>query len=299
MVIARLWGGLGNQFFQYAAGYSLAQKLRTTLLLDPLRCDLDRNRPYELHHFQISGRLWTAREKKCVESVARIARPVDDQTSSLAKWLKTAAQPFLTPWFSYVEDQYCGFQPQVFASRGHVYMAGTWASANYFEEYSDAIRRQFTLAQTPDEENQRMLDKIASQNAIGVHVRRGDYVSVPETSQRHGLCGLDYYQRAFQYLTDHVSNPAVFIFSDDPAWVRENLCFPCPTTFVTHNVGNKNYLDLQLMAACRHFIIANSTFSWWGAWLSAADGKIVVAPKRWTVDPKGTDDPVLSHWVRL
>ena len=144
-----------------------------------------------------------------------------------------------------------------------------------------------------------MLDRIHSCNAVSVHVRRGDYVSVAETRERHGTCSLDYYQAGFEHIAARIADPVIFVFSDDPAWVQANLKFPSPTIYVTHNVGKQNYEDLRLMSACRHFIIANSTFSWWGAWLGEGAGKIVIAPKRWGNKPDEMDDPVPEVWVRL
>jgi len=298
MVVTRVWGGLGNQFFQYAAGLAVAKKLNTSLLLDSWRNDCDPNRPNELHHFRITGRPWSKVERGWIESLIRVARPAEGRTSIWAKRLKGIAGPLLAPWFSYVEDQYCGFQPRVFSQRGHVYLAGTWASEKYFQEVADLVREQFTFLQAPDEENRSMLDKIGGANSVCVHVRRGDYVSVADTNKRHGLCSIEYYQSAFEYLLERVSDPVLFVFSDDPAWVQENLRFPRPTYYVTHNVGRQNCQDLRLMAACKHFIIANSTFSWWGAWLSQHLQKIVVAPRTWTLDP-GIDDPVPDHWIRM
>jgi len=299
VVIVRLWGGLGNQLFQYAAGFAAARKADTSLLLDPLRCDLDVNRPYELHHFKISGRPWTAREKKWAERMVRVVRPVNGQTSGWSRCLKAAVTPLMGRWFKYVEDQYRGFQPGALAHQGHMYLAGTWASERYFEQVAGSIREQFTLVAPPGEENERMLDRIGSCNAVCLHVRRGDYVSVRETSQRHGTCGLDYYRAALEYIASRTADPVVFVFSDDPAWVRENLRLPRPTVYVTHNVGKRNHEDLRLMSACRHFIIANSSFSWWGAWLAEAEDKMVIAPKRWNIATAGMDDPAPSHWVRL
>ncbi|HEX4085242.1 MAG TPA: alpha-1,2-fucosyltransferase [Chthoniobacteraceae bacterium] len=299
MVIVRLWGGLGNQLFQYAAGFAAANKLKSPLLLDPLRCDLDVNRPYELHHFRITGRPWTNREKRWGERLIRIIRPIDAQTGAAARSFKTVFSPIVSRWFKYVEDQYRGYQPGIFNEIGHIYLAGTWASAKYFEDVASSIRSQFTFLAPPADQNQRMLEKIEACDAICVHVRRGDYVSVLETNERHGVCSLDYYKAAFDYIAARVANPKVFVFSDDPGWVQECLKFPAPTHYVTHNVGRQNYEDLRLMRACRHFIIANSTFSWWGAWLAGGAEKIVVAPKRWGNKLDEMDDPVPDDWVRL
>lgn len=299
MVIVRLWGGLGNQLFQYAAGFAAAEQAKAPLLLDPLRCDLDFNRPYELNHFKISGRLWNQHEKRWAERLVRITRPINGQTSLSAKGFKTVFKPIVNTWFKYVEDPYRGYQPGIFKHFRHVYIAGTWASAKYFEEVAAPIRNQFTFRNSPSDENQRMLEVIQSSNAICLHVRRGDYISVPETAVRHGLCSLDYYHAAFDYIAKRVADPVIFVFSDDPAWVQEHLKFPRPTFYVTHNVGRQNYEDLRLMSACKHFIIANSTFSWWGAWLGEEEHKIVIAPKRWGNNLEEMDDPVPDDWVRL
>ena len=229
----------------------------------------------------------------------RIARPSEEKTGPVARSLKRCLQPLVEGQFSYVEDMYSGYQPQIFSHRNHMYLAGTWASEKYFESVSGEIREQFALAQPPDDDNRRMLDEIKSSEAICVHVRRGDYVSIPETNRRHGLCTLDYYNRSLKYISERTANPVVFIFSDDPDWVKENLRPAQKTFYVTHNFGRQNYQDLRLMSACRHFIIANSTFSWWGAWLSDHPEKIVIAPQSWTADSSRMDDPIPERWIRL
>lgn len=299
MIITRLWGGLGNQLFQYAAGYALAQQHQTKLVLDDTQCILDKNRPYELHHLQISARPWNESEKAWVERAVRLTRPMTGQTHSLAKTAKRLLVPHLSSWFSYVEDQYHGFQPDVFLPKGHVYLAGTWASELYFSDLASAVRREFAFARPPEDQNKDMLADIENSNAVCIHVRRGDYVTIADTSKRFGVCSLQYYQDAFSYLCSRLENPTAFVFSDDPEWVRENLHPPFKTVYVRHNVGMKNYEDLRLMAACKHFVVANSTFSWWGAWLAANPDKIVIAPKKWSIDANGIDDPVPGSWLRL
>ncbi len=299
MVIVRIWGGLGNQLFQYAAGFAVASKLKTTLLLDTWRNDLDPNRPNELHHFNVTARPWNKKERTFWEKIIRIVRPSDGQTGRWARFLKKSIQPFVNGRFNYVEDLYCGYQPQIFSHQNHVYLAGTWASEKYFEEVSAPVRAQYALKRPPDDENLRMLDKMSSSESICLHVRRGDYVSVPETRERHGLCSLDYYNRSLEYLSQRLKDPTVYVFSDDPGWVKDNLRPVQRTCYVTHNFGRQNHLDLPLMSACQHFIIANSTFSWWGAWLSDRPGKIVIAPRQWTADSSRLDDPIPERWIRL
>jgi len=141
-----------------------------------------------------------------------------------------------------------------------------------------------------------MLARIAVANAVCVHVRRGDYV----TSERHGLCGLDYYREAMAWLQARMSGLEFFVFSDDPAWVAAHFPRNGAVTLVTHNTGRADAEDLRLMMQCRHFVIANSTFSWWGAWLGQAPGKLVIAPKRWNASEKFSEkDMVPEEWARM
>lgn len=299
MVISRLWGGLGNQLFQYAAGYALARSRGTKLLLDPTQCRLDANRPYELDHLNVTGKIWSEPERKWIERLIRVFRPPEQTTRGWAQVLKRRMAPGLSRFFSYVGDRHAGYQSEITAQRGHIYLAGTWADEKYFRDYAEEIRHEFRFKSTPDDENQRALDQIQTTRSVCVHVRRGDYVQIADTRERFGTCSLDYYQEAVHHIVESATGCTAFVFSDDPAWTAEHLQLPCPTVHVIHNVGKRNYEDLRLMAACQHFVIANSTFSWWGAWLSEQAGKTVVAPKRWSVVTQGIGDPVLPTWVRL
>ena len=299
MIIARLWGGLGNQLFQYAAGYALAKACRTALLLDPTQCHLDQNRPYELEQFNITGRPWTEAEKKRLGPLIRLVRPAEETTKHWSRMVKQLLLPVVSRHFYYVADRNAGFQSEIFTRHAHAYMAGTWADSRYFAADSDDILRQFSFKAAPDDENRRMLELIGKGRAVCVHVRRGDYVKIADTIARFGVCSSEYYHAAMAHVLARVENPTAFVFSDDPVWTAEHLRLPCETVYVTHNVGRCNAEDLRLMAACQHFVIANSTFSWWGAWLSTHPEKIVVAPKRWSIDTQTIGNPVLPDWVKI
>ena len=177
-------------------------------------------------------------------------------------------------------------------------MAGTWASASYFDRDASTIREEFAFVEDPDVANAKMLEAMGSCQSLCVHVRRGDYVQIAETNRRYGVCSLDYYSRAFEHVAKIAGSVTAFVFSDDPEWTEVNLKLPCETIYVSHNVGRRNYEDLRLMSACQHFIIANSTFSWWGAWLAKYNEKIIVAPRQWSLDPQTIADPVPGDWVR-
>ena len=248
-------------------------------------------RAYELHRLNVCETFLEPHEKR------RIGR-----------WLRRRghrwgrAMSAVWPWrtMRYVRDRETGFDAAVLQIRGGAYLAGFWQREEYFSEIADVIRKEFTFREPPNAQNAETLREIAtSGNAVCVHVRRGDYLE-PQMHAFFGLCGLDYYRQAMELMRGRVNGPRFFLFSDDPAWARGHLHIDDRTRLVDHNVGGQDHEDLRLMAACRHFIIANSSFSWWGAWLSAAAGKIVVAPKTWLADAKRIGfDPCPAGWIRI
>jgi hypothetical protein len=148
-------------------------------------------------------------------------------------------------------------------------------------------------------QNAEVAASIRGVDSVSVHVRRGDYVSDPATNQSLGTCSAEYYRGAARLIASQVSSPRFFVFSDEPDWARANLELEGPAVFVTHNDPERGYEDMRLMAFCRHHIVANSSFSWWGAWLSNSGG-IVVAPKRWfKANEWDARDLVPERWVRL
>ena len=290
---------MGNQLFQYAAGFAIARRIGANLFLDPAQCYAETERPYQLCHLNISGRPWTTAEASYFEPWVRATRPADAATKFWLRPVKALVRSALRHRFSYVEDRFSGYDRSVARIRHSVYLTGTWASEKYFAERRADILREFSFPHAPDPENAALLGEISRCEAVAVHVRRGDYVTTPENILKHGLCSVDYYARASGRILTNVPDANFFVFSDDPTWAGENIRLPGAVTFVTHNVGKRNHEDLRLMAACKHFIIANSTFSWWGAWLATNPGKRVIAPARWMADPGRTDHPAPENWERL
>ena len=140
---------------------------------------------------------------------------------------------------------------------------------------------------------------ISQTNSVSLHIRRGDYVSNQKTNQTHGTCDLDYYQRCITEIEKEVENPYFFVFSDEIEWVKENLKINHPAEYVDQNTGDKSYEDMRLMSQCKHNVIANSSFSWWGAWLNSYPDKIVFAPKRWFASDKhNTKDLIPEGWKK-
>jgi hypothetical protein len=286
MVVAKLAGGLGNQLFQYAAGRALSVRLARPLWLEasgygPL-CD----RPIEIDRFNIQA-------KKLP-----VARPLQEIWTrrpfySVAKRLDRLQ---LHLRYRVLVDRSKGFDPRFLTASGRVYLQGYWQSERYFQPVAQLIRSELTLRDPPEPDNAALLAQIRAVEAVALHVRRGDYLSGTHLVRYFPL-DLDYYRQAIDRLAARLRAPHYFIFSDDPAWTRENIRPAAPVTHVTHNLGLRDFEDLRLMAACRHFIIANSSFSWWGAWLGQDPAKQVIAPGRWAGEsPVMTRDRIPADW---
>jgi hypothetical protein len=180
------------------------------------------------------------------------------------------------------------------------YLHGNWQSEKYFQEIAAVIRSDFAFKVPVANRNVDLARQIGKVNAVSLHVRRGDYAADPKTNANHGLCSLDYYRKALRLLNERVDQPEIFIFSDDIAWVKANLDIDLPCLFVDHNMGMESYNDMRLMSLCQHHIIANSSFSWWGAWLNPNPDKVVIAPQRWFANAnKNVDDLFPEGWVLL
>lgn len=193
-----------------------------------------------------------------------------------------------------------GFDETLLAPLTDVYLAGYWQSERYFADAADTIRADFQFTTPPDPDNADHLKRIGAAQSISLHVRRGDYL-LPEVLPRFGSPTAKYYSDAIDLIASKMgAEPVIYVFSDEPEWARDNLVLPFETRVMAHNGPDKNYEDMRLMSACRHHVIANSSFSWWGAWLNPSPDKIVVAPKRWFIDPE-LDNPDIAPdtWLRL
>ena len=222
-------------------------------------------------------------------------------TNRILRMLRSRIEQGLPPGRrTWIRERHFQFDPEILDIAGHVYLDGFWQSEKYFSDIQDILRREFTVRGVPDPLTSEMCRQASSGESVSVHIRRGDYVSNPVTSRFHGTCPPDYYERAVSHIARRASPLHFFIFSDDPAWARKNLTLDHPATYVEHNGPDKGHEDLRIMTHCKHHIIANSSFSWWGAWLSNTPGKIVVAPRKWFADEKiRTEDLVPDPWVRL
>ena len=270
-IVVALEGGLGNQMFQYAAGRALSLRAGTTLALDLRPLLRQGQRAYGLGAFSLS-------EVSLITEGEPPARP-----GKIRRWLRRLTggeQTFREAGFVYDEG--------IRAVNPPARLEGYFQSERYFEDVAEVIRADFT----PPADERGRLDALASRllpsgPKVALHVRRGDYTN-PATMAVHGLMGPDYYGRARRLLAERTGPSAVCVFTDDPAWVRANLGLPADSVFVSEHTRSA-VEDLILMSRCSHHITANSSFSWWGAWLNPKPDKVVVTPSRWFQPASGLD----------
>lgn len=287
MIVTRLNGGLGNQLFQYAIARRLAYVNNTPLKLDVSELKNNNLRIYSLSHFNIIENFASQ------EEIDRLKRPGNKLSVIKRRIMPYYKRPFIV-------ERFFHFDPNVLAAPGDVYLEGYWQSEKYFKDIKEIIHREFTLKHDLDHINKETALNIESSESASVHIRRGDYISDSKTNQVHGTCSLEYYHKAVKELKGIVPDIHLFVFSDDPLWVKKNLNVDVPVTFLDQNGPGKDYADLALMSLCHHHIIANSSFSWWGAWLCQKRDKIVFAPAKWFNSiEKDTRDLIPDSWHKL
>jgi len=292
MIIVKLIGGLGNQMFQYATGRALAYSLDLPLKLDISFFSNSSNRKFMLHNFNISAQYATLEEIKRVK-MRNYPLPIQKLISTFRKIKKENTL--------YIKEGNRSLDVNQLKGYDIIYLNGYWQSEKYFRHIESIIQSEFTLKSKTDLINQQYLEDILSSNSVSIHIRRGDYISNPKANQKYILCTLDYYQKAIDFISERVDNPKFYIFSDDLQWAISNLQIQYPAFFILHNI-QKEYEDLRLMVSCKHHIIANSSFSWWGAWLGNYSEKITIAPYQWFKDPileKKANDIVVPSWQRM
>jgi len=285
-VVVGLSGGLGNQMFQYAAGRSLATRLGAPLVLDlTWFCGQDA-REFVLDRFHINAALHTRYPwllRPGCAFLSRVTRRWFPRIMGVPVW----------------RESYLGSYGAFEGLREPVYLEGYWQSEKYFLEASELLIQDFTLVEDMPAVCEVILHDMQSYDAICVHVRRGDYVSNPVAAETHGTLSIEYYKNGVAEICAELEKPKCYVFSDDPEWVRSNLSFDCSMVVVDVNGPAQACLDLMLMAGCKHFVIANSSLSWWGAWLGRFHQKQVIAPRRWFLfNEKKTHDLLPDSWLQ-
>ena len=281
-IYTRLFGGAGNQLFQYALGRVLADKLGCELVLDSRYVAGSADRGDCFEHF----------------ANARFSRRTDtlppaksDGGLRYGLWRLLGGAPKL------YREKALGFDPQALAQPTGTYLHGYWQSERYFAEATAQLREDLSFTTKLNAANAKMAQSIATApTPVSFHVRRGDYLA----GDTYAACSPEYYRTAAAHLAGHLGPITCFVFSNDPAWALDNLDLGFDTAIVDINDETTGHFDLYLQSLCAHHVIANSTFSWWAAWLNRSADKQVVAPKHWFAKP-GMDNPDLcpSSWIRL
>ena len=280
MIIIKIKGGLGNQLFQYAVGRALALHHRS-----PLKLDLTIFKTYKLHRYlldQFAIQADIATEDEIIKLKGR--------NNVLFSALRKAG---LVKRKSYLKEKRSSYFDVSVFKNDDVYLDGYWQNELYFSDIREELLRDLTSISSMSDLGVVYMEGIKKRNTVSLHVRRGNYLNL----KNFNVLDIDYYMKAVEYIRKNVEKPTFFIFSDDLEWCKNSLGFLDNCVFVDSTRTEID--DLKLMSFCQHNIIANSSFSWWGAWLNQNCKKTVIAPKDWLLNDPGSSNVILSDWVKL
>ena len=279
--------GLGNQMFQYAL-YSYLKNKGFDTSIDTI--SYQNNAVHSV--FELCNVFELQPSFASEMQIRRLRRYISDMSVSQRIVRKTRLLLHLH-WKHIPEKQFYVFNPNILNLKHAAYLDGYWQTEKYFKPIEQVIRKDFTFRNPLDKKNKALLLNITKTNSISIHIRRGDYVN----HALHGnICNENYYKIATNYIQEKTDNPVFFVFSDDPNWCKKHLHLQ-NSTFIDWNTGRDSYRDMQLMSHCKHNIIANSSFSWWAAWLNINPDKIVIGPDRWVNTTN--NNPMLEEWVSI
>ncbi len=291
-------GGLGNQMFQYACARAVAEKHGTEVKIDISLLQNRSDNPHNVYRdYELSTAFELAPPLANQDEIEYFNPRPRDLVSRIVNRIKRTIRPPQV----YLENG-CHFNPEVFQLPDNYCLVGGFQSEKYFSHISEIIRADFTLREKLEGEAAKIGEAIQASNAVCINVRRGDYVDNALYSQTLGFVGMEYYTQTVGRILELINNPKIFIFSDDIEWCCKHLVFPDVKTFYVGAKGTRfhAHTDFHLMSFCKHFIIANSTFSWWGAWLGNNPEKIVIAPKVWSKNGKiESPDRIPQRWIKM
>ena len=285
MVIVELSGGLGNQMFQFAL-YKKLELMQKDVAMDTSFFRSGQNlRKLELDVFHLSYKEISDQEAAHIRGYGYHDTILDKiryklRPSNIAVYHDTIGE----------------YQSQIF-EMDNVYLSGYWQNEKYFNDIRKEIFTCFAFPDSLEEKKKKLLEKIQNENSVGIHIRRSDYLIKENRDVYGGICTKEYYENAIEYIREHICHPVFYLFSDDLNWVRENL-YREGMVLVEHSENQPSYTDMYLMSQCKHNIIANSSYSWWGAWLNSKDGKMVIAPDNWFNNHE-TTDMICKDWIRI
>lgn len=296
MIICNLVGGLGNQMFQYACARSLSLALHKSM-----KVTLDMFGVYVVQHngseldrvFLLDLDVASKSELRDMIGMLR-SHPLARKMLATKPLRSLRGDRFI------VEPHYRYWRGLSETACKGAYLQGYWQSWRYFAAHAASLRNDFTFRQALCGRNADLAELICSTNSVSVHVRRGDYLSNQKTLSVHGTCSLEFYISAIESIKARHPDLRLFAFSDDSQWVLNELCPRYPDLIVVdHNHGQDSCFDMWLMSLCKHNVIANSSFSWWAAWLNTNPSKIVIAPLRWFANRTDATDLIPANWERI
>jgi hypothetical protein len=290
VIISALHGGLGNQMFQCAIAIAIAEKSG-----DEFRVDTRKIASGLVHHGIVAPRVFGFSNRIVGEADIREVLGWRGKSFILERLTRRSLE-FLRGETYFSEKQF-NFDENALKVTRNKYLFGYWQTEKYFSWCSQSVRSWFSFVDPFSQEDRKISNLISDSVSVSVHVRRGDYISDQGARKVFATCTPRYYRDAFEIIDMKVNRPTFFIFSDDIDWARKNVRVNAPHVFVSHNRGNDSFRDLRLMSLCDHHVIANSSFSWWGAWLAEKSDTIVVAPRMWVTDKKWDNrDRIPTRW---
>ena len=289
MNIVRLDAGLGNQMFQYAF-YCALKAVYGDTKIDISEYKYRRHQyGYELEKiFNVAPSYASARESNAMVDMSK-SLCADIRRKIFKRTYKGNGE--------LIEEKESRFQPELL-NKTNAYFVGFWQSEKYFSSVENIVRQEFTFRNELDEKNRQIAEEIKNSTAVAVHIRCGSTAKRRCAAPFGYICTPPYYKKAIDYIESKTDNPRFFIFSNEPAFAKEKLTLPANVVFVDINHGKNSYKDMQLMSLCKHNIVANSSFSWWAAWLNANAEKIVVSPDLWLHDGE-MPDIIPETWKRI
>ena len=290
MIVVRLISGLGNQLFQYMFGRQMAIVNNMPLKLDTSFYETQNLRDYKLGNYNIAAQV---AGKNDIEKVLRI----DDPISKVQRYFSGYNK------YYYKEKKAWQYDPLVIdAAKSGIYLDGYWQNYKYYTNINNGLLNEITLTNQTELSEYNLYSTVErDKQSVSIHIRRGDYITDNHANKMMGVLSLDYYYQAVAHIRKHLSDPRFYVFSDDLNWAADNLKLDGPVELVAIANGEKDYVELDLMSKCKHNIIANSTFSWWAAFMNRNPAKIVIGPKKWVPTPEiNTEiDLLFPEWIKI
>lgn len=307
IIIGLKSAGIGNCMFQYAAARALAVKNNTIVKIDISELNISNQlgshvdsteKQFQLFNnsigvFNIEYEFADNKEVKKFRGWGNGKL----LTNKIKRKLRRLLNHYPKSYFK--EKTIHKYQPELLSYNGDTYLDGTLINPNYFKGVEQILRRELVFRTEPIGKNLDISEQISSCESVSIHVRRGDYCNTSQTANIYPVYGLEYYKKAIDIINKKIISPKFFIFSDDIEWVKEEFGFISNSCIVDHNSIENGAEDMRLMSQCKHNIITNSTFSWWGAWLNTNPDKIIIAPKKWRNDSIDTSDLSMNQWYNI